>query len=78
MTVTNDVGIERYIFSTLYDCVQRPGQLSVLSSYSHIIHSVLSYEFCSISPLNAKLNPICHLLALLGAHHILRVSRIKG
>ena len=30
-----------------------------------------------INLLNAKLNPICHLLALLGAHHILRVSRIK-
>jgi hypothetical protein len=30
-----------------------------------------------IKPLNAKLNPICHLLALLGAHHILHVSRIK-
>jgi len=29
------------------------------------------------NPLNAKLNPICHLLALLGAHHILHVSRIK-
>jgi len=27
--------------------------------------------------LNAKLNPICHLLALLGAHHILRVSRMR-
>ena len=27
-----------------------------------------------INPLNAKLNPICHLLALLGAHHILHVS----
>jgi hypothetical protein len=27
--------------------------------------------------LNAKLNPICHLLALLGAHHILHVSRIR-
>ena len=26
---------------------------------------------------NAKLNPICHLLALLGAHHILHVSRIR-
>jgi len=26
---------------------------------------------------NAKLNPICHLLALLGAHHILHVSRIS-
>ena len=25
--------------------------------------------------LNAELNPICHLLALLGAHHILHVSR---
>jgi len=31
----------------------------------------------SINPLNAKLNPICHLLALLGAHHILHISRIK-
>jgi len=30
-----------------------------------------------INPLSAKLNPICHLLALLGAHHILHVSRIK-
>jgi hypothetical protein len=29
-----------------------------------------------LNPLNAKLNPICHLLALLGAHHILHVSRI--
>ena len=29
-----------------------------------------------INPLNAKLNPICHLLMLLGAHHILHVSRI--
>jgi hypothetical protein len=27
-------------------------------------------------PLNAKLNPICHLLTLLGAHHIVQVSRI--
>ena len=29
------------------------------------------------NPLNTKLNPICHLLALLGAHHILHVSRIR-
>ena len=26
--------------------------------------------------LNAKLNPIYHLLALLGAHHIIHISRI--
>jgi hypothetical protein len=30
-----------------------------------------------INPLNAKLNPICHLLALLGAHLILYISRIR-
>jgi hypothetical protein len=30
-----------------------------------------------LNPLNAKLNPIWHLLALLGAHHILHVSRIR-
>ena len=29
-----------------------------------------------ISSLNAELNPICHLLALLGDHHILHVSGI--
>jgi len=27
--------------------------------------------------LNPELNPICHLLALLGAHHILHVGRIR-
>jgi hypothetical protein len=30
-----------------------------------------------INPLNAKLNPICHLLVLLEAHHILHVSKIR-
>jgi len=29
-----------------------------------------------ITPLNADLNPIYHLLVLLGAHHIFHVSRI--
>jgi len=32
------------------------------------------YQF---NPLNAELNPICHLLALLGTHHILHVNRIR-
>jgi len=30
-----------------------------------------------INPLNPELNPICYLLALLGNHHFLHVSR-KG
>ena len=29
------------------------------------------------NPLSPELNPICYLLALLGAHHFLHVSRIK-
>ena len=29
------------------------------------------------NPLNAELNPICYLLALLGAHHFFHVSRIR-
>jgi hypothetical protein len=31
----------------------------------------------NINSLNSKLNPICHLLALLEAHPILHVSRIR-
>ena len=30
-----------------------------------------------INPLSAELNPICYLLALLGVHHFLHVSRIR-
>jgi len=43
-----------------------------------LLHNT-SKEFSSvhINLLNAELNPICHLLALLGAHHILHVSRIR-
>ena len=40
-------------------------------------HRNLTEILVFINPLNAKLNPICHLLVLLGAHHILHVSRIR-
>ena len=30
-----------------------------------------------VNPLNAELNSICHLVALLGVHHFLHVSRIR-
>ena len=30
-----------------------------------------------LNPLNPELNSICYLLALLGAHHFLHVSRIR-
>ena len=34
-------------------------------------------SFVTFNPLNPELNPICYLLALLGAHHFLHVSRIR-
>ena len=36
--------------------------------------NIILFEF---NPLNAKLNPICQLLVLLGAHRIFHVSRIR-
>ena len=40
-------------------------------------HFCMYRDRSDVNPLNAKLNPICHLLALLSAHHILHVSRIR-
>ena len=37
----------------------------------------VGFFLIDINPLNAELNPICHLLALSGAHHILHVSRVR-
>ena len=33
--------------------------------------------FFTFNPLKPELNPICYLLALLGAHHFLHISRIR-
>ena len=41
-----------------------------------IFHSNRSFSWL-FNPLIAELNPICHLLTLLGAHHILHISRIR-
>jgi hypothetical protein len=38
---------------------------------------ILSWIQNKFNSLNAELRPIGHLLALLGAHHILHVSRIR-
>jgi len=60
--------------------------LGTNSDYFRIGYYLIGFyyrdEMCLMSkfqlnPLNAELNPIYHLLALLGAHHILHVSRIR-
>jgi hypothetical protein len=57
-------------------------QTSSTASYSQAPSVALlpKYErpnFIPFNPLNAKLNPICHLLVLLGAHPILYISTIR-
>jgi len=43
----------------------------------HSTQSENHVEFFNVNPLNPELNPICYLLALLGAHHFLHVSRVR-
>ena len=49
------------------------------SKSADTIKEILKSNFnpTEINPLNPELNPICYLLALLGAHNFLHVSRIK-
>jgi len=42
-----------------------------------VLQWLVHYWHIAFNPLNPKLNPICYLLALLGAHHFLHVSRIR-
>jgi len=41
------------------------------------LNGVTGEKFTEVNPLKPELNPICYLLALLGAHHFLHVSRIR-
>jgi len=43
-----------------------------------VVKTNMEFSAClKFNPLNPKLNPICYLLALLGAHHFLHVSKIR-
>jgi len=44
--------------------------------YSFTTHNLSIYTQL-FNPLNAELNSICHLLALVGAHHIFHVSGLR-
>jgi len=46
-----------------------------LHVYQTAVHGIA--EDITLNPLNAELIPICHLLALLGPHPFLHVSRIR-
>ena len=48
-----------------------------LKSDKNNAYFTLKPKHIYFNPLNAELNPICYLLALLGAHHFLHVRRIR-
>ena len=59
-----------------------------MKEYSYTSTPLLAFMACCrvnftftftlhLNPLNAELMPFCHLLALLGAHHILHVSGVR-
>jgi len=76
------VSIRHLVYVTLY---RRPSGVQVwmcliqtCTPNGHLYR--VTYTRCridTINPLKPELNPICYLLALLGAHHFLHVSRIR-
>jgi hypothetical protein len=61
----------------LSSCVSTLQHLPLLLKGEHLTFRGNPTTLCFLNSLNADLNPIRHLLALLGAHHILHVSRIR-
>ena len=57
----------------------RPNNLQSVSLslfHTQYVQNLLFSQY-SFNPLNPELNPMCCLMALLGAHHFLHVSRIR-
>jgi hypothetical protein len=82
-------GVTAYVIKSLlvYVCRTVRNLTSPVSNSAADMHQQGPDNICShttiltapmyFNPLNAELNPIYHLLALLGAHHILHVGRIR-
>ena len=63
--------LRHWIYRTMAGCREHDREPSDSIKYREVLS--LSKRF---NPLDAELNPICHLLALLGVH-FLHVSRIR-
>jgi len=57
--------------------LQSPEAINIaLARYGYVLYFIVNV-LRVFDPLNAELNPICHLLAALGTHLILHVRRIR-
>ena len=72
---TTDVALyyERKSISNLQIVIEKK-RMRIMTYKQHLFFNVISIQ---INPLKPELNPIFYLLALLGAHHFLHVSRIR-
>jgi len=72
-----------YIYISSHRChcyVTLPSSETNSNSVTFFVsESASNFTVCDsgFNPLNLELNPICYLLALLGAHHFLHVIRIR-
>ena len=67
--------ISIYKVQSPYLCLDLPKWSSLQRPLLQCTNVSSPFQYHSVNPLKAELNPICHFLALFGAHHILHVSR---
>ena len=72
---TNTWQMYRMYTNSIYYCMKLKWNF-IIAVKQHCV-GIFSEKKTVFNPLNAELNPICYLLALLGAHHFLHVSRIR-
>jgi hypothetical protein len=67
------------LFTSTYRSIRChiPEDLKIRQQNCENLKYIFHSRIHAVNPLNADLNPICHLLALLGAHPIFYVSRIR-
>jgi len=70
--------MQKLLDPTYLHCYRKPVRITTFFLVISLKFLVaFSRKLCHFNPLNSELTPICHLLALLGAHHILHISRIR-
>jgi len=73
------LSVSKHIIRNIFPKTLEPGEDNTFFLRTSVViyQSTRSNINEDFNPLNPELNPICYLLALLGAHNFLHVSRIR-
>jgi hypothetical protein len=63
-----------FVFHISFDVIQ---VFVIFNVFDEVVLVPAMMAYRGINPLNAELNPIRHLLALVGARHFVHVSRVR-